>query len=542
MNYYIFLSALCCLLAYSADQSNAEHLYDMPLVSDDGHIVMIPKHLVLYSTVLTRATNFASNRHTSFGFPANMLCLLLKILNFESIFAHELTNDYTNFHHNPCYQSYALYNHLLQRATNIFKGLCLTSYTQARAFEIAHFFNMPATMLCIANIGSTDDLHYDVIKDLVHSYTLNCPYPYIPIYLTAVRQQLAQKDSAARYNYLKYGFIDPFFKGLTIFDLLKMGTIEALHAQQNKFSLSLANTQLYSLSGIEAMDYRNLCKKLSLAHNFFTYISPRDISLFTNLEYLDLTNNFLNKANFVSALPLLRSLVLAHNKIKKLPNGIQRLKELEQLDVSRNYLTDISIAPHALNNLVLLNLHTNYINNFTKGPDSLKNIQMIDLGINRMRTFPLTGLPTISKLFLDANQLTSLPNSAYIPHVRQLSLADNHITGLDPSIAQLAHVYALDLSDNALTDIALLAHLKRLAILILKRNKIDAHHAKQFFKLMMPNNILHPEPLLPDLVQLDLSGNPVSAKKVNALRKKVNKHRSPDQKLYVGNLLPLASK
>lgn len=535
------------MFLYGADQPNVllinmNGLYDMPLLSSDGYILMVPEHLVWHSSVLAHAKKFPSNLHTSFGFPINMLRLLLALLNFESIFAGKVADNYDNFRRQLRYQEYAFYDCVLQQATEAFKGLCLTHYTQARAFEVAHFFDMPTTLLCVANIGTTASLHYDIIRDLTHNSKTHCPCPYTPIYLTAIRQRLAQKDSAARYHYQKYGVLDPFFRGLTILDLLNKESLYTLQAQQQKYHLSVASTQLYSLNGIEKISGHQLCQELSLAHNLFTYISPRDIGLFTYLEYLDLTNNYLEEADFVSALPHLRILILAHNKIKEFSNSIQQLKQLEQLNISRNYLTNILIKPDALNSLIRLNLQTNYITNFTKSSDSLQNVQMIDLGINRMSAFPIQNFKNVQKLFLDANQVTSLSGATHISNVTQLNLADNHIMDLDPSITELTQLQVLDLSDNALIDITRLAQLKQLAVLILKRNKVDVHHAKQFFKLMMPKNAQQPEPLLTQLMQLDLSGNPIPAKKVNALRKKVNKHRSPDQKLYVGNLVPLASK
>lgn len=550
MNSCILMLFLCFIVSYGAEQQHVTQpkvlevdlhkLYDMPLLSNDDFILMIPHHLISCSSVLSNAQHFASNKHTSFGFSISELCLLLKLLNFESTHAHQLATKHQAFLQRVQSLDYVCYNYMLQRASKIFKGICFTTYTRTCAFELAHFFDMQATILCIANIGATQDLHYDMVKDLTAQKAHNCKNPYIPLYLKSIRQRLAEIDGIARYRYLKHAFVDPFFKGITILDLLRSGIITPQDSVQKQSALVLTEKKLYSLRGSEKIYCKDLYTTLILDYNLFTYISPTDIKLFGNLESLDLTGNHIDQVDFVSELPKLKSLVLAHNKIEYFSDNIQLLEHLEKLDISRNRLTHIVIKKGALNNLAELNVHTNHISYFKKEPDSLKNIQFIDFGINQMRTLPTKQFKSLNGLFLDANCIALLSNTTHTPNLTELSLADNHLTHLNDDITKLSQLRMLDLSDNTLIDIMPLSQLKLLTTLVLKRNKIDYHHAKQFFKLMLPDN--QPEQLMTQLIRLDISGNPVSKSKISKLHKKVNKHRVPHEQLYVGRLQQLISK
>jgi hypothetical protein len=90
-------------------------------------------------------------------------------------------------------------------------------------------------------------------------------------------------------------------------------------------------------------------------------------------------------------------------------------------------------------------------------------------------------------------------------------------------------------------DITPLAQLKNLIMLILKRNKITATHARDFFKLLMPHKD-RPDLSLKQLRFLDMSGNPVQEKKVNRMCVSVNKHRQLGHQIYITDLAQLVTK
>lgn len=543
MNYCAFMLVwLCFLKLYGADDDLApyqNYSCDMPLISNKGEVLHVPDFLIPYSPVLTNARNFPSEKHNSFGFSASALRLLLRLLYFESQYANGVLYRQKKLYREFKHDNYLSYNDALEKATTKFKELFLNLATHAYTFELAHFFCLQTVLLCIANIGTTPYISEHTLTRLMAKYKKS-QHPYPSLYLEMLGQRLSEQDCAARHVYIYDNKVTPFFKGLTISDLIRLGVFTKFRNNHSKMLLMLNKKSLYSFHGIERIPYASSCKTLSLAQNYFTHISDH-ISIFKNIVSLNLANNYLTSANFVKHLPQLQFLALAHNFIKKFSGKIQQLNSLEKLDLSRNRLTAVSIKKDALNKLKHLVLHTNYITIFKKAPNSLKNIIQIDLGINRLSSPPAQNFEHMQELFLDINQIAAMPTMNGLLNVQRLTLADNHITHIEPHIAQLTQLEMLDLSDNALIDITPLAQLKNLTMLILKRNKITAEHARDFFKLLTPNKE-QPECLLQKLQFLDLTENPAKEKKIICMCSKVNKHRLPGRQLHITNLSPLVTK
>ncbi|CAM2070609.1 Peptidase M12B domain-containing protein [Sulfidibacter corallicola] len=145
------------------------------------------------------------------------------------------------------------------------------------------------------------------------------------------------------------------------------------------------------------------------------------------------------------------SLDLTERDIEDL-SGLDQLKNLRSLDVSRNRLTRLARLPLSLIDVTATDNQLENIDEIVR----LHQLSYLDVSGNR-----LTGLPQIDHLFFletliaDDNQLTELPSLiAESLGLSRLSLADNQLTEL-PELPKL--LFFLDVSGNELTELPYVA-------------------------------------------------------------------------------------
>nr|CAD7571896.1 unnamed protein product [Timema californicum] len=84
------------------------------------------------------------------------------------------------------------------------------------------------------------------------------------------------------------------------------------------------------------------------------------------VEWLDLSDNYLSDLSFLEGCTLLEELRLAHNVLEHLPDCIQQLTHLVKLDLSRNYLTTLApLGASELPALRFLDVSYNQLNNLS---------------------------------------------------------------------------------------------------------------------------------------------------------------------------------
>ncbi|MFN8438989.1 MAG: T9SS type A sorting domain-containing protein [Cytophagales bacterium] len=81
--------------------------------------------------------------------------------------------------------------------------------------------------------------------------------------------------------------------------------------------------------------------------------------------------------------------------------GIQYFKKLEELDISKNYLTRVGLLPKSLKSLIISN---NLLDSCTFG----ENLEFLDCSSNLLTSFQLTG-NKLKHLYCGNNQLSNLP-------------------------------------------------------------------------------------------------------------------------------------
>ncbi|KAI9221159.1 hypothetical protein BC828DRAFT_438431, partial [Blastocladiella britannica] len=209
----------------------------------------------------------------------------------------------------------------------------------------------------------------------------------------------------------------------------------------------------------------------------------RDMSFVTRfpcLEFLDLSGNFISRADSLTALQYLVDIDLSNNRLVSF--SMQDVPvNLQVLDLSRNQLMDIAeLSRHPYLRHVCLD------RNLIKSLDGLQNCHfLVHLSISHNAITSLRGLEGLPLQFLDVrqNRLRSLEGTAHLATLTSLLASHNDLTSLpatlSPACALLATLY---LDHNMLSS------------------ELDLAHLQQF----------------PRLRNLTLSGNPWSRRSANA--------------------------
>lgn len=159
-------------------------------------------------------------------------------------------------------------------------------------------------------------------------------------------------------------------------------TIKKLNLSFNSISV-LVPTLFESINQLEYLD---------LSHNDITshWINDRLFKNLTQLRYLDLSFNkltvFSSPMTF-SSLQQLETLSLQHNELRQVPETIQYLRYLSSLDLSQNFIHDITNASYLSNCHLLfnLNLESNLLENITRDAFSdLPALKVLNLANNRI--------------------------------------------------------------------------------------------------------------------------------------------------------------
>lgn len=216
----------------------------------------------------------------------------------------------------------------------------------------------------------------------------------------------------------------------------------------------------------------------------------------------------------------LTELDLSENQLTQLPPQITRLKNLTTLNLSWNQLTQLLPEITELKNLTTLYLVSNQLTQLPPEITEFKNLTTLSLGFNQLtRLLPeITELKNLTTLYLTGNQLTQFPLEiteltnlttldlsgnpqiqlpSEITELRNLTtlyLTGNQLTELPPEILELKNLTALNLSCNQLIQLPpKISELTNLTVLILGYNQLT----------QLPPEITE----LTNLTILELSGN-----------------------------------
>ncbi|XP_069811855.1 keratocan [Dendropsophus ebraccatus] len=219
---------------------------------------------------------------------------------------------------------------------------------------------------------------------------------------------------------------------------------------------------------------------LYLQNNEIEKLNEKQFSNATQLRWINLNKNKITsqsiEKNVFRTMNNLLYLFIEDNELDGVPAPLP--SSLEQLRLSRNKISKIPEGVFSnLENLTLLDLHHNKLTDGSFQADAfagLKNLVQLNVAQNGLKKMP-TGLPSNTvQLYLDNNNIESIPNEYFInvPKISFIRLNYNKLsdTGVPANVFNVTSILDLQLAHNELSTVPIVnGHLERL---YLNNNKI----------------------------------------------------------------------
>lgn len=207
-----------------------------------------------------------------------------------------------------------------------------------------------------------------------------------------------------------------------------------------------------------------IASELPINEKIFAYLSNLKC-----LIHLEVTNCMLIDINFVIDLINLQTLNLNNNKIYN-ATYVSGIHNLTNLTISNNYLTDVYYLN--LPNLTFLDISHNKINTLD-GLQCLNKLTNLNCDFNYINDLsPLTDLVNIVSLSAISNHITDISCLSNLCKLETLSLDYNVITDLSP-ISDCGQLTTLTCTNNRITSIMCLINLPNLTKLMCTNNKFN---------------------------------------------------------------------
>ncbi|XP_035679062.1 malignant fibrous histiocytoma-amplified sequence 1 homolog [Branchiostoma floridae] len=183
----------------------------------------------------------------------------------------------------------------------------------------------------------------------------------------------------------------------------RLGCLTKLYLDNN--CLSAFPSELFALSELE---------ELSLADNNIESL-PEQISIFRKMETLLVFGNMLHSLpSSIGSLSLLKSFDVHRNHLKELPASFGQLQNLMNLYLSQNQFEEVpAIVLDVGDSLQVLEVAMNKLKHLPEAIDRLKVIKRIDAGENKIASVPKTmcNLSKLEWLSVMDNCIQELPDT-----------------------------------------------------------------------------------------------------------------------------------
>ncbi|CAH1241252.1 SLIT2 [Branchiostoma lanceolatum] len=257
-------------------------------------------------------------------------------------------------------------------------------------------------------------------------------------------------------------FEDGAFEGLIDVKTLRLEHNRIRSLSKNTFiglsevtSINLAYNRIRDIENGAFIGVNHL-RNLDFTGNRLTSL-PVGLEDMRSLRSLDLTNNSVTDipddfpANTASVLTL-NSNPLGTAHLSRLVNIFPQLSSLYLTDVGMQTVREDDFK--GMSKLQMLNLDDNNIAGITGRPfDALPSLSRIDIQNNLLTTVPtaLQNLTNIQTLSLSGNQISALKNDAFqgLNNIRTLFLSDSGVTEIDSDVfKQMSRIFRIFLDGN----------------------------------------------------------------------------------------------
>jgi len=179
---------------------------------------------------------------------------------------------------------------------------------------------------------------------------------------------------------------------------------------------------------------------------------PESLCQVKQIKHLKIEDEISVIPKCINKLKNLEELDLSNNKIKEIPSALGDLSKLYHLDLSRNELTTISSSLSNLSKLIYLNLSSNKLTSISSGIYKLKSVETLNLLNNSITkiTSNLKNMKNLMELNLANNEITEIPSSlSKVENLVLLDLSYNKINCTIPkSLNDLKRLNYINLSGN----------------------------------------------------------------------------------------------
>jgi Leucine-rich repeat (LRR) protein len=249
--------------------------------------------------------------------------------------------------------------------------------------------------------------------------------------------------------------------------------------------------------------FKEMAVKIKLPSNEEAAIIelPESIGLMTWLEEVNLKGNKIQKLpQGLFQLSELKKLNLYGNKMAELPDSFSSLTKLTHLNLSNIEFASIPKSIFSLGKLQVLDLSWNKkIVELSPSIAELKNLEELNLESNALTEIPdeIGGLKKLKKVSLSYNKLTAFPESILkLEELESLEIGNQQIAELPKNLKGLANLKHLELKSAGIKELSdSIGDLKSLESLDLERNDIvsiseSISNCKSLSSLILANNRL----------------------------------------------------
>jgi hypothetical protein len=174
----------------------------------------------------------------------------------------------------------------------------------------------------------------------------------------------------------------------------------------------------------------------------------------------------------------LGKLFLGNCRIREMPLGISKLRQLKTLDLSDNEIETLPIEFTRMESLKILNLSQNNFTSFSDAFCQFRNLEHLELNGNGIETIPpgIENLQSLKILKLATNGFESVPAElGKLTKLENLDLKNNNLKIVPAELGRLKNLNSLSLNNNSLESIpSELSNLKNPWLLDLSNNKLKS--------------------------------------------------------------------